>query len=342
MNKILLIGDLHLNYRSIFIQDHLDFFNENYDKVFQNLLNIVKRWSGPIVFTGDTIDPFPLNFDFDNILKLFNTLQNIKENPIYFIIGNHDIYFRNTRNSLLYTLIKMLKETNHNIELVEFEEYKKIADNVYLCGGEFNLSEFVQKLHNSIIITHQEIHQLDPNDNLLISGHIHNPTKYPNSKKFFYIGAISPMNFRDAFDFIPNKLYKFNYGLISLDISNFSIKRISLDNKINFYKAFIEHKAAIDNISKVINENKDIKFVMEFQIANFNFDFSDLNYDNLIFRIKPIFEAEEISPEQKIVSADIEKSNISNIIKEALHTVLSELDKYPENLKEEILQELLK
>lgn len=345
----LLIGDCHLNYRSIFIQSHLDKFNKYYNQNFENLLKNIQKvgQNFKLIFLGDLLEPIPLYFDFINLIKLFFTLKNLK-NDIYILVGNHDIYYRNTEKSLLYEFYNELKNYKKNCYLIEPGQILQISKKVFIVGCFADLKNLLSQINNSIIFTHQDIHQLNKNElknNIIISGHIHNSGAIKSNKNIYYIGSIIPLNFRDAFTidkFAQLNKYKFDYGLAKFSEKTKKLNYISLNNKVNFYKININSQKDLDIIFKIIS-NSDRFFVVEFIVPSLkeNFNFNDLNnLDNLIFRIKPKVEEIDLSNIIQETALDFEKFDLIEIVHQTLKNMLKELN-FKKEIKDSILKELI-
>lgn len=168
-----------------------------------------------IMFLGDwhenrsSLNISTLNYSYEGA-KLLNDLNL----PVYFIIGNHDLYYRNTRD--LHSVIPF-KEFENFILIDEpivieevgekgvlmcpylfHEEYKDLAkyNNIPIWAGHFEFKGFVVTGHNIVMPTGP-----DPEDfngpKHIFSGHFHKRQSFGN---VVYIGNTFPMDFGDAGD----------------------------------------------------------------------------------------------------------------------------------------------
>jgi len=328
---IYLVGDIHLNYRSIFIQNHLDFFNNYYYQTINNLFtHLSKIKNSTIIFLGDLIEPYPIQFDLSKIINFYNLLKQItKSNKVYIIIGNHDIYFKE-RKSIIYEFYNNLK---HNLTLIDIEQIYQLNNNIVLAGWNTNLNSIKSKF----IITHNDIKK--STNSKIINGHYHNPYKL-NSKNCFYVGSIFPMNFRDAYRVNSvNKLKSiiknpWNYGFAILK-SN-SIKRINLKNKLIFVQIFLtQHN--YKSFFKFLE--KSYPLIIEFNLKQSLYNkiqnyFNNLNY---IHRIKFIEEKINLDITEDFI---LENKQIKETMKQIFSDFIDKLNTTKE-IKSEILKELL-
>lgn len=166
-------------------------------------------------FLGDwhenrsTLNIATLNHSFQGIAKL-NTL-NI---PVFFCVGNHDLYHRHTR--AVHSVPHFSELTN--IHLIDqpvivntvggemvfspflfHDEYPQLAEYLKkpLWAGHFEFKGFAITGYNTIMATGP-----DPSDyqgpELILSGHFH---KRQADGNICYIGNTFPMDFGDANDF---------------------------------------------------------------------------------------------------------------------------------------------
>lgn len=162
------------------------------------------------IFLGDwhhhraTVNVSTLNYTVSNLETLSKNFKTV-----YFIAGNHDLYYREKReiNSLPFTRtinnIVMVNEimTVGNVSLVPWlvdEEWKKMKElkSKYVFG-HFELPNFYMNAmvqmpdHGGLNNEHF------PNQDYVFSGHFH---KRQSNKNVHYIGNAFPHNFADAWD----------------------------------------------------------------------------------------------------------------------------------------------
>lgn len=169
-----------------------------------------------IVFMGDwfenraALNVMTLNYSYRGAKKL-----NDLGLPVYFIIGNHDLYHRNTRE--LYSTVNFAEFNNFVIineptiidELGEngsllcpymfHHEYPSLEKylNLKTWWGHFEFKGFVITGYNITMLTGPDADRFVGPD-YIFSGHFH---KRQLSKNVAYIGNVFPTSFSDANDF---------------------------------------------------------------------------------------------------------------------------------------------
>ncbi len=167
-----------------------------------------------ICFVGDwhevrsAINVFTLKYSYEIATKINNLGL-----PVYFIVGNHDLYHRNTRD--VYSLIHFKEFENFNIideptvmdhigdgvlmcPFLFHEEYPKLVEynKVPFWVGHFEFRNFIVTGYN-ITMKSGPDHTNFSKPKHIISGHFH---KRQSSGNVTYIGNTFPMNFSDAGD----------------------------------------------------------------------------------------------------------------------------------------------
>ena len=189
-------------------QDCLDFI-----KFF--IVEFRKQGCDCVVFLGDwfenraSISVATINYAIQ-ALRLLNAL-NV---PIYFIIGNHDLFYRNNRN--LHST-EMFREFN-NVILIEepmsigegdllivpylfSEEYAGFATEINkhkYVFGHFNFRNFYLTGSSNMVCEHGFLHKLLSGPKFIFSGHFH---KRQASDNVIYIGNPFGTNYGDAGDY---------------------------------------------------------------------------------------------------------------------------------------------
>lgn len=162
------------------------------------------------IFLGDwhdsrqNIQVKTLNTSFNDLKKLNNHFKNV-----YFILGNHDLYFRDTRNIHSMPFIRELS----NFTIIEKptfiddclflpwlvgEEWKKIKE--MQCKYVFAHVELPGHMMNAMVKMpdHGTLHDEDfATPDYVFSGHFH---KRQQKGKIVYIGNPFPHNYADAWD----------------------------------------------------------------------------------------------------------------------------------------------
>lgn len=168
-----------------------------------------------ICFVGDwhetrsAVNVFTLKYSYEIASKI-----NDLGLPVYFIIGNHDLYHRNNRD--IYSVLPFQEFDNFNI-ITEPTVVNHIGDGVLFCPflfheeypnlvefnkvpfwvGHFEFKDFVVTGYNITMKTGPD-HTNFKKPEHIISGHFH---KRQQSGNVTYIGNTFPTNFSDAGDF---------------------------------------------------------------------------------------------------------------------------------------------
>lgn len=207
----LLFSDIHFGRKSnspIHNQDCLNFI--------QFLVDFVKHDQSIdyIAFLGDwnenrnAINISTLNFSYQGA-KLLNDL-NI---PIFLIVGNHDLFYRNSRdvhsvipfneftNFVIIDQPTIVKDIENDTLFVPFmfqSEYPQLKQysNIPVWAGHFEFRGFVVTGQN-VTLQHGADHGEFDQPVRILSGHFH---KRQTSENVTYIGNTFPMDFSDAGD----------------------------------------------------------------------------------------------------------------------------------------------
>ncbi len=160
--KIIHISDVHLGV----------LYGENY---FQKIINKINSENPEIVFiTGDLFDGS--KGDFKNLVKQLNSIKG----KVYFISGNHDLYFGIDK---VNDYLNQAKVTNLDDKIVNYKSLK-IAGISYqsLLKIKNQNKIFFEKEKPNIIIQHMPtnielLQKFDPI--LILAGHTHNGQFFP-------------------------------------------------------------------------------------------------------------------------------------------------------------------
>jgi len=167
-----------------------------------------------ICFVGDwhevrsAINVFTLKYSYEIATKV-----NDLGLPVYFIIGNHDLYHRNNRD--IYSVVPFHEFSNFNIideptvmehigdgvlmcPYLFHEEYPKLVEynKIPMWVGHFEFKGFIVTGYNITMKTGPEHTNFDKPEHI-ISGHFH---KRQQSGNVTYIGNAFPTSFADAGD----------------------------------------------------------------------------------------------------------------------------------------------
>lgn len=206
--RLLMFTDIHFGARSNsdqHLQDCLDYIDW-----FCELVRNEKATH--VVFGGDwyenrnAINVRTLKYSQEGARRL-----NALGLPIFFIVGNHDLYHRSNRKVFStdpfsdlenFVMINEPTEINEEIFMSPFlfkDEYPLIAEQINAhkyVFGHFEFRNFVVTGHNKVL-DHGPDASLFTGPKYLLSGHFH---KRQVSKNIVYIGNTFPTNYGDAWD----------------------------------------------------------------------------------------------------------------------------------------------
>jgi DNA repair exonuclease SbcCD nuclease subunit len=207
--KLAIYTDIHFGAKSndeVHLKDCSEFIDYVIDEVKKNNCDT-------IIFMGDwwenrhALNVMTINYALQNISKL-NEL-NI---PIYMIVGNHDLFFRNSRNMHSLELFRNFSNItivdeplsiNDNMLLVPYlfkEEYAPLApiinEHKYVFG-HFEFRNFYLTGSSNTLCEHGFIHKLLNKPKYIFSGHYHKRQAVDN---IVYIGNPFGTNFGDVDD----------------------------------------------------------------------------------------------------------------------------------------------
>jgi len=211
LNKFAMFTDLHVGAKSNSEQhnqdclDYVDWFCDNV-KSDTNIDHII--FGGDWHEVRNSINIFTLKHSYD-MAKKINDLGL----PVYFIVGNHDLYHRSNRdiystyswegfdNFVMIDEPTVVKNMGEGVLLCPFlfhEEYPKLAEykNIPMWVGHFEFKGFVVTGYNITMKSgpdHQDFNQ----QKRIVSGHFHKRQHKGNTT---YIGNTFPTSFADAGD----------------------------------------------------------------------------------------------------------------------------------------------
>lgn len=212
LNKSAIFTDLHIGAKSNSQQhneDCVDYINWFCDKVKSDPEIDHVIFAGDWHETRSTINIITLKYSYEIATKINNLGL-----PVYFIIGNHDLYHRNTRD--VYSVVPFHEFENFNIinepTVIEYigngvllcpylfhEEYPKLVEysDIPVWIGHFEFRGFVVTNIN-IRMKIGPDHTNFKKPKRILSGHFH---KRQSSGNVTYIGNAFPTTFADVGDF---------------------------------------------------------------------------------------------------------------------------------------------
>lgn len=341
--KVCLITDTHFGFKKGNKIFH-EYFKKFYDDIFYPYL--IKNKITTVIHLGDAfdnrkgIDYWSLKWARDVIYDTLETL-NIK---VYNIVGNHDIYYRNSNklNSVEYLLseynnvtkiskpqivniggldILMLPWINPENQQETFNLIK--SSSCQICMGHLELNGF--RVNSKLVMDHGTDPKLLSKFKKVFSGHYHTRS---NDGKIFYMGNPYEMFWTDyedkrgfvVFDtetleheYIDNpyrmfKIINYNEDNLEDDLSEYEncVVKVVIKNKTDqkVYEKFID---------KLIDSNPYEYKVIEQCSINHQLEESDIvNSEDTLTLLKKYVDESEISLNKNMI-----KTMINSIYQES-------------------------
>ena len=195
--KYLLFTDLHMgvhNNSSVWLDASLMLAKEIVDVCFKN--NITK-----VIFLGDFFND-RRSLNTKTISYAHEFISILKDLEVYIVIGNHDVYYRNTTdvhsmkmfNEFEHvTIVNDLLQVSDKITLVSWAaDWSKATTPVIM--GHFEINGCL--MDNRTIFENSEFDVASfKNYEMVLSGHFHTPSV---NRNVIYIGSAMPFTFSDV------------------------------------------------------------------------------------------------------------------------------------------------
>lgn len=250
--------------------------------------------------------------------------------PVYFVVGNHDLYFRNTRDIFTTVIFDKLE----NFVLVdkpviladnkcvvapflfeeEYPEFFKKHSKYEVFAGHFEFKGFVLTGETAI-----KEHGPDPEDygkpKRIFSGHYH---RRQSKKNVHYIGNTFPADFSDAND---NKR-----GMAVYEFDTDTLDYIDWANCPKYIKTKLSELLA--KPKKVLDQNARVKVIVDQDITlTENNEIRKLFADK--FNLREIVLEEQIDTSVQLTDIekeveDLKLEGVNEIVPELLKRVKSE------------------
>lgn len=191
--------------------------------------------------------------------------------PIYFVVGNHDLYFRNNRkvfttgifdafkNFVLIDSITKLDEVHGGAIVVPFlneDEYPELIEykDVPVALGHFELKGFVITGDTKVMEHGPDYNTFFKKQKRVFSGHFH---KRQNQGNVYYIGNTFPMDFSDTNDI--------KRGMATYDFVNDKLLFTDWADGPRFIKATLSE--VLENPKKILLKNARVKIDVDSEIT---------------------------------------------------------------------------
>jgi len=339
LTKVAMFTDLHVGAKSNSQQhnqdcmDYIDWFCDNVrnDPEIDHII-----FGGDWHETRSAINIFTLKYSYEIATKLNNL--NI---PVYFIVGNHDLYHRNTRD--VYSLIHFNEFENFNI-IDEPTVLDNIGDGVLLCPYLFHeeYTSLVEYSHIPFWVGHFEFkgfivtgynitmksgpdHSNFTKPKNIVSGHFHKRQQVDNVT---YMGNAFPTNFSDAGDFERGMMvFDHNTDDMSFidweDCPKYITGTLSdvMDGKLNLYPQ--ARVKVVADIPITYEENLELKrkYIEEYNLRAFTIEESSeineaLSETETTVNNKDLGTVDEMVVE---MLGDIESDHIDNTLLQQIY-----------------------
>lgn len=344
--KSLILTDIHFsrkNFRFGYFQNTMLFYDELFDKYFKS--KKIKN----LFILGDLFDNrVIIDWRIFNAVNelFFQKLEDYGVN-IFIILGNHDLYYKNSleEHSLKY-LPKMFK----NITVFEKDTFidfndKKLLFVPWIIDNKISKETLDSVKKSDLVLGHFElngfevIHGIKANNSLdikvfknkrILSGHYH-------IKNLPYLGTSEQMNWGDfgdargchilnedlSLDFIENKV---SQKFIKVFINSKEEKPITIsgfykrDKKFKKFSEFYDDSKIFHKYRIIVKDNSNVKV---YNNAKVDIDSTKINYSTS-------YETEEILKHLSTNKISGEKLDLHEMVKENIesdevYTVFSEL-----------------
>ncbi len=326
MKKIAMFTDIHfgrMNNSDIHNQDCL-----NYIDWFCNEVKADPEIDA-VFFLGDwhehrnSINGMTLKYSYEGMSKL-----NALGLPVYIIVGNHDLYFRNSREVFTTNPFESLKNVTlvnetlelkqHNILICPFlfpEEYPGLLKyNVDYVFGHFEFKGFVVTGEYRTL-EHGPEHDTFSKFKRIFSGHFHRRQTKDN---VHYIGNAFPADFGDANDF--------ERGMCIFDVTNNEVNYKNWADCPKYIKCNLSD--VVSSPKKYLFKNARLRCMVDVELSLE--ESSDLK-EKLTkkYNLRELTLEEQYTFEEKQGDTDVDLSNMemestSNLIKEMIRQMKSD------------------
>lgn len=289
MSKVLVLGDLHLGARG----DSLDFLNY-FNKFFEDILfpYIEVNKISNVILLGDLFDKRKtININTFHLSKesFFDKLSSICKN-VYIILGNHDVYFR---QSLKVNSPSILLESYKNFKVISEPSTitinrEKIDMIPWICDeNKENILEFIENSSSKICMGHFEFSGFEMDKGnvfmggsidkslfqkylVVLSGHFHHKS---SDNHIYYLGTPYEITWADYDDLKGFHVIDLKTKNIEFIENPYSIfKKIVYDDveqDIEYWKNFnYEELSNVYVKLMVMNKNDEYLFDVALDMIN--------------------------------------------------------------------------
>jgi DNA repair exonuclease SbcCD nuclease subunit len=342
--KIALITDTHYNFKKANKNFH-DYFAKFYSDIFFPYLEQHKIKK--VIHLGDAfdnrkgVDYWALEWAKKNVYEVFYK----NEIDVYSIIGNHDVYYKNTNK--INSINLLLSEYENIIPVTSPQEFLidklKISMIPWICpDNQEEVFEFIKNTDSKVLFGHLELagfsvfpgqvqlHGMNKNVfdkfDRVYSGHYHTRS---DDGKVFYLGNPYQMFWNDhgdtrGFHIFDTKTYKLEFiknpftifEKIYYDDSELNIETGDITNKIVkvIVRKNTDTKKLDKFLDKLIQLNPiDLKIVDIVNVDDSEVEYSDTEVENTLTILDKYIEDSDFS---------LDKTKVKNLIREVYNQAL--------------------
>jgi DNA repair exonuclease SbcCD nuclease subunit len=292
--RVLFFTDLHLDNWSAFSTTVAGGYNSRFMQqlhTLEQVLYYAEKRDMPIVFGGDLFNR-RLLIPSDVMHKTYELLAKYDKQPIYLVIGNHDIYDWNSANTSLAVLSEMehvyVVDEPTSVEMADDVHLSLVPHGALLPTSSASLRKEVPNYYD-ILVTHYGVNEarLGPKDfkmkddltvkqlrelgyDLVLLGHIHKPQTL--GENIVVMGSVMAHSFHETdekkfyyvFNTETRELTKINSGapkFLTIEVSTKAqLKKLVLNDK-NYYRLNImTTKITPADTAKLASRNVIISF----------------------------------------------------------------------------------
>lgn len=307
-----------------------------------------------VAFLGDwNENRSALNIHTLNFTHVGAKILNQLGVPVYFVVGNHDLYYRNSRevHSVIHhevfenftlieepTIIKEIKGDMLFCPYMFHEEYPSLMKylNVPFWAGHFEFKGFIITGYNITMPTGPDAADFK-GPKYIVSGHFHKRQTQPDTN-VIYIGNTFPMDFGDAGDS--------ERGMMMYDHNADEMVFINWPECPRYVKTKLSYLIDDDkDLSKILLEHSRVNCIVDISL-----DFEEVNELKQLlmkqFKLRDLTFEESPEIRKALTDTDtmIDWENTSlQSVDECVHTMLHNVDTehYDKNLLINLYKDLI-
>lgn len=305
MRRVLLTGDLHVN-KGVFVDIGLEYLNYIGQYVLDNKIET-------IVFLGDIFERSARIYN-ESFVPIFTELYKMSRgHRLIFILGNHDIYSSNMKDSVIQTFNSFGRVITKREETIEDE----------VCFLSYTKEEGdLQEKASKYLMTHLAIADFKFDNNYHVNERIAFKPDLFREYKWVFSGHFHNHQHRGNIIYVGSP-YQISYGeegqakgFIILDLDTGEWDFIEYGNAPEFIKIDIDDVARINEIDF---KNKFVKIKINKKVDEF-VKLKYILFEKGALDIVPEFESSEVELSDEGVDVDL-NSSISDVIRDYIMNI---------------------